>query len=107
MELNLNLNPVDIEKAVTEAVVQGVLGDHLKAAVNAALTPSPPSFGKTSRSVVQTAVDKAVHDKVKEITTQLLLQREAELRELVAAKLTREALERTIEKIWSFTQRDC
>lgn len=94
MELNVQINPDDINKMVSEAVLKSAIGEELKKAI----AKQMEQLGRTFDNPVEHVVNQHVRDMVQGVLIGTYTERIRErIHQAVAAKITDEFIGKVIE----------
>jgi ATP-dependent Clp protease ATP-binding subunit ClpA len=100
MQVNVNIDPDEINRQVTAAIVDSALGQKLKAAIEARLNVVLGG-GYQSDSVIGQVVDEEVRAVVRRLlTTTYRVQVEEAAKTYMAERFTDELLTRAFDKLW-------
>lgn len=99
MDINVNLDPEQINKVVAEAILQSAIGEQLEKVIDREVQKLSRSYDNPIEGVVRQEIQAAV--------TNIVHERYAEkIKAMVAQKVTEQFTEELFDKLWSaFTDR--
>lgn len=92
-EINVSIDPEQVNKAVAEAIIQSTIGEELERIISREVEKLSRSYNNPIEGVVQRQVELA-------ITTTIHDNYAVKIRELVAEKVTEKFTDDLFEKLW-------
>ena len=93
MELNLNIEPEQINKAIAEAVTKSAIGVELNRVINEKVAQLSRSYDNPIKAVVDGLVNEAVRKAVSENYSE-------QIKKYVAEKMSESFMQEIIDKLW-------
>lgn len=93
MDIKVDINPEQINQAISEAIIKSAIGEQLEKVIKAEVAKISTSYNNPIEAVVRNHIHEAVRDVVKE-------QYAEKIKELISAKVTEEFTVELFEKLW-------
>ena len=90
MELKVDINPVDVNKAVAKAVLESSIGIHITNAVNKHVKSITEGYGNPIESAIKEIVAQIVREEVS--------KRDKEIRKIISDSLTDKTVKAVVDK---------
>ncbi len=92
-EINVNLDPEQINRAVADAIIKSAIGEHLDKAIKGEVEKLSRSYDNPVQKIVQAEIRDAITNIVHE-------QYSGKIKIMVAEKVTEQFTEELFEKLW-------
>ena len=100
MDIKVDIDSDAIQQQVVKAILDSAIGEQVKTAIEKALTETTGDWNN-KKTLVQRAVDQALHSEIHALARSVLEGRRATIRDQMESKLTDEVLSKMAQAAWA------
>ncbi len=93
MELNVNINPEDINKQIVEAVAKSAIGETLEKVIKNEVAKISTSYNNPLERVIRAEIERIVRETI-------INEHKPQLQKMVSKKLTEQITDDLLSKLW-------
>ena len=100
MQIEVKIDQDAVQQQLVQAITDSAIGAAIQAAISKALTSTGHNYNDR-RTIVERAVDEALHQEIRRACVDALEARRAEIKQQITDKLTDEALRSMTDAAWA------
>ncbi len=93
MELNVNINPEDINKQIVEAVAKSAIGETIEKVIKDEVAKISTSYNNPLERVIRAEIERIVRETI-------INEHKPQLQKMVSNKLTEQITDDLLSKLW-------